>query len=91
MSLFGFGIGGMIFTSRFLWAEYYGRQHLGSILGLATTICLLVGGIGAPLAGYVHDTTGYYNTIWWVSVGLMLTCGIALVTAPIPKKPTIKT
>ncbi|MDP6646956.1 MAG: MFS transporter [Dehalococcoidales bacterium] len=91
MSLFGFGIGGMIFTSRFLWAEYYGRQHLGSILGLATTICLLVGGIGAPLAGYVHDTTGYYNTIWWVSAGLMLTCGIALVTAPIPRKPTIKT
>ena len=37
-------------------------------------INLAVGGIGAPLAGYVRDATGSYDSIWWVGVSLMVGC-----------------
>ncbi|MDA1258495.1 MAG: MFS transporter [Chloroflexi bacterium] len=55
MAVFGAGIGGMIFLQTYIWAEYFGREHLGSIRGLVMPINLIVGGTGAPVAGYVHD------------------------------------
>ncbi|MYE53893.1 MAG: MFS transporter, partial [Chloroflexi bacterium] len=55
MSVFGCGIGGMMFLQNFIWADYFGREHVGAIRGFAMPINLIVGGIGARLAGYVHD------------------------------------
>lgn len=86
MAVFGFGIGGMGFAASFLWAEDFGREHLGSILGVVTPITMLVGGIGAPLAGYVRDLTGRYDPIWWVSVGVILLCAGTLATTGAPQK-----
>ncbi len=86
MAFFGLGIGGMIFSSNFLWAEYYGRRHLGTIMGVVAPITMIVGGIGPPLAGYIRDTTGHYDPMWWTSVGLMTLSAVILVTAPAPRK-----
>jgi MFS family permease len=83
---FGFGIGGMMFSNNFLWAEYYGRQNLGSILGIAAPVTVIIGGIGAPLAGYVYDAVGDYGPIWWVSVGLIVLSVIILFTVRAPRK-----
>ena len=72
MITFGIGIGGMVFLQNFLWADYFGREHLGSIRGAVTPVTLIFAGIGAPLAGYVRDGTGSYNlsgqwasACWW--------------------------
>ena len=87
MAVFGLGIGGMMFLQNYIWADYFGRAHLGAIRGLMMPITLLVGGIGAPLAGYVYDATGSYNGIWWGGV-VLLTCA-AVVTSTIraPGRP----
>lgn len=71
MITFGLGIGGMMFLQNYIWAEYFGRAHLGSIRGLVMPITLIVGGAGGPIAGYVWEATGTYDQIWWAGVAFM--------------------
>jgi MFS family permease len=87
--MFGLGIGCQMFAANFLWAEYYGRQNLGSIMGVVAPITMIVGGIGPPLAGYVHDAIGRYDPMWWVSVGLIAISVVILFTTRTPKKAAI--
>ena len=72
MAIFGLGIGGMMFLQNFIWADYFGRQSVGSIRGLVNPITLIVGGLGAPAAGYVRDIWGTYDPAWWAGVTLMV-------------------
>ena len=86
MAIFGLGIGGMMFLQNFIWADYFGRGHVGAIRGFAMPINLILGAAGAPIAGYVYDRTGSYTEVWWVGVALMAcSVALALVTPP-PKK-----
>lgn len=86
MGTFGIGVGGGQLLRDFIWAEYFGRQHLGSIRGVVSPVILTFGAMGAPLAGYVWDSTGSYGPVWWVSVGLFLFAAIVLYLTPPPKK-----
>ena len=86
MAVFGLGIGGMMFLQNFIWADYFGRESVGSIRGLANPINLVVGGLGAPAAGYVHDYTGTYELAWWVGVGLMVFAAVLTLATPAPEK-----
>jgi len=84
MALFGLGIGTNMFTQSYIWAEYFGREHLGSIRGFVMPINLFIGGLGAPAAGYVLDRTGSYDPAWWSGVILML---IAATVFALSRKP----
>ncbi len=86
MAIFGFGIGGMMFLSNFIWADYFGRQFVGGIRGIVNPINLIVGGLGAPAAGYVRDITGSYDPAWWVGVGLMTSAAVLTLLTPAPRK-----
>lgn len=89
MGLFGFGIGGLLYMQNIIWADYFGRAHIGAIRGVVNPITMLTGAAGAPIAGYVYDATGSYEPVWWASVGLMLVGACAvLVTAP-PREQTL--
>lgn len=88
MAVFGLGIGGTMFLANFLWADYFGRAHLGGIRGIVTPITLMIGGIGAPLAGYVRDSTGSYDSIWWAGVVLMFVAAVGLSLTRAPSKGT---
>jgi MFS family permease len=91
MAVFGLGIGGQMFLQNFMWADYFGRMNLGSIRGIVTPITLIIGGIGAPLAGYIRDITGSYDTIWWAGVSLMLVGALAIAATPAPGRRPAKT
>jgi len=86
MWIFGMGIGGMMFLNNFIWADYFGRGSVGGIRGLANPINLVIGGIGAPAAGYVRDWTGSYDPAWWVGVGLMSAAALLIVLTRAPRK-----
>jgi MFS transporter, OFA family, oxalate/formate antiporter len=88
MAIFGLGIGGMMFLQAFIWADYFGREHLGAIRGAVMPVTLLIGGIGAPAAGYVYDITGTYDGIWWVGVTIMASAAILAVTIKAPLHPS---
>lgn len=87
MITFGLGIGVGLLMQSYLWAEYFGRQHLGAIRGAVMPITLLVGGTGAPLAGYVRDATGSYLVVWQAAVAMMLLGAVLLLLTPAPRPP----
>lgn len=91
MIFFGFGIGVWILLETFIWADYFGRQNLGSIRGAVMPVTLISGAAGAPIAGYVRDITGAYEVAWYVGVSLMIVAALILVATPKPTRPTIDT
>src|SRR5688572_24551524 len=91
MITFGLGIGGTHLMQNYLWAEYFGRRHLGSIRGAVMPIMLLLGGTGPPLAGYVYDTTGSYTPAWATSTALMVIGAVVLARTPPPGYPEAST
>ena len=72
MGLFGLGMGIVMYLQNLIWAEFFGRIHLGAIRGFTMPISLLIGAAGAPFAGYVRDVTGSYAPAWWGSTAVML-------------------
>ena len=90
MAIFGLGIGGMMFLQNIIWADYFGREYVGSIRGLVNPINLVVGGIGAPAAGYVRDLTDSYDPAWWAGVVLMTLAAALTALTPPPRKASNK-
>ncbi|MBI4338575.1 MAG: MFS transporter [Chloroflexi bacterium] len=86
MGAFGTGIGGLMLLQSYLWAEYFGRGHIGSIRGFVTPFTLLFGGLSAPLAGYFRDVTGSYAPIWWPSLAILLVAAFLMLFTPRPEK-----
>jgi MFS family permease len=86
MVTFGLGGGGLLLMNNYVWAEYFGRRHLGSIRGAVMPITLIFGGAGAPLAGHIYDFTGSYNAAWGAGIVLFLLGGIVLATTPAPSE-----
>ena len=84
MITFGIGAGGMILLQNFLWADYFGRANVGGIRGAAMPFMMLFSAAGPPLAGYVQDSTGSYNPVWWVGSVLMLVGAAILMTTTPP-------
>jgi predicted MFS family arabinose efflux permease len=85
MTVFGLGIGVLLLMHNYLWADYFGRGHLGSIRGAVTPIILVVGGAGAPAAGYVRDATGTYTGVWLAATALMALGALVLALTPPPR------
>jgi len=71
--LFGTGYGGCNSTRLSLVRAYFGRANFGSIFGLMVGLGMLGSIAGAPLAGWVYDTWGSYQGIWYI---------MALLTVP---------
>ena len=86
MGTYGIGVAGNQLLRDYVWAEYFGRQHLGSIRGIVNPVVLAFSAVGPPLAGYVWDSTGSYNSIWWISVALVVAAAILLSLTPPPIK-----
>lgn len=89
MICFGLGIGVLGLMQNYLWAEYFGRKHLGGIRGAVTPITLVFGGIGAPISGYVRDATGTYNGVWIAAIVLMALGAVILSFTPPPPPPLV--
>jgi predicted MFS family arabinose efflux permease len=58
-------------------AQMFGLKHMGSLYGIVFLNHQLGSFLGVWLGGYLYDTTGSYNNVWWAAAA------IALVTAAI--------
>ncbi len=83
--LFGIGYGGGNSLRPSLGREYFGRGSFGSIFGLIIGINMLGGLSGPPLAGWVYDTWGAYQSTWLVFAGLAVVA-LCLVVSTRPLK-----
>jgi MFS family permease len=62
--------------------EYFGRNRLGTILGLMMGISGLGIVLGPLFAGWVFDNLGSYQAAWLMFAGLTLTATVIMATTP---------
>ena len=80
--VFSFGWGGSVTTEMALLRKYFGRSNFGTILGFSSGVRMVGHMLGAPLAGWVFDTWGSYQGIWFGIVSLPLMALVLALTAP---------
>jgi len=62
----------------FLWANYFGRKHLGSIQGVGQTIGVIGASLGPLPLGVAYDIFGTYNGALYLLAILPIVCGITV-------------
>lgn len=60
-----------------MWAKYFGRLHLGSIMGVAQTFAIAGSALGPMPLGIARDTLGSYTAVLMWSLILPVGFGIA--------------
>jgi sugar phosphate permease len=76
-------VSGLHFLLRLAWADYYGRQYLGTIRGV--TLPIQIGGqaLGPVIAGKVFDIMGeYYNAFVFFAAAVALASLLVLTAVP---------
>ncbi len=83
----GFGVGGLHLLIRLVWADYYGRQNLGTIRGL--TMSVQVGGqaLGPVIAGFMFDYFDSYRIPFTFFAVAVFMAGIMALAAKPPRTP----
>jgi MFS family permease len=74
MAYQGMTLSGFPPLSILLWPEFFGRMHIGSIIGLTQFFSTIAGAVGPVIAGVVYDETGTYETTLWLLVCSWLIC-----------------
>lgn len=82
--VYGFVQGGMITTQQVLFANYYGRRHLGSIRGVVMLAMALGNAAGATGSALVFDVTDSYISVFWAFAVLN---GAGAAAAMVARKP----
>ncbi len=80
--LFSTGWGGSITMRAILLREYFGRSRFGKIYGFVMGVAMLGAIAGAPLAGWVFDTWGTYQWVWFAFAGLSVAALVIVLTTP---------
>jgi len=84
--LLGATSGLMGIVSSVIWADYYGREHLGSITGVASMILILGSALGPMPLGIARDMLGSYNLALNVSAVLPFLLGVLSLFVSRPHK-----
>ena len=82
--IYGLGISGAMTVRVPITREYFGIGHFGSVFGMLSVFTVVGGIIGAPVAGWVYDTSGNYFPIWYIFAGLTMVATILLLIMPGP-------
>ncbi len=61
--LYGTGLAGSFVLREVIWANFFGRNSLGTVRGLSMLFSHLFAASGAPFFGFLHDRTGSYDLI----------------------------
>lgn len=83
---YGFGFQTGHVAQNMMWADYYGRRHLGEIRGLALPLTLGLGATAFPVTAIIRDVTGTYTPAWVVAGVALVLASIALSSARPPMK-----
>ena len=59
--LYGTGLAGSFVLREVIWANFFGRNSLGTVRGLSMLFSHLFAASGAPFFGFLHDRTGSYD------------------------------
>jgi MFS family permease len=82
--LFGFSYGAVSTLFPAVVADYFGREHAGSIAGLLFSMAGSMAAWGPLAAGWIYDRSGSYGLAWWLSAGFnaLALCLLAFARPP---------
>ena len=83
----GFGFGGTLPLGEFLWAEYFGRRHLGAVRSVGVPLTIIFGSAGPILVGLYFDAVGAYDGAFLVLAAVYIAGGATIFSSrrPPPK------
>ena len=85
--LWGFGVGGMIPITEFIWASYFGRRHIGAVRTTALPITVVLAASGPLFVGGYFDQVGDYDGAFFaMTASLLLGSALVLITRKPPPK-----
>lgn len=82
----GLGLGGIAPLAAALLAKAFGQKAFGPMMGLMTPIMIPFQATGAPIAGYIFDTTGSYELAWHGFAVVMATAIVAVGLTRMPEE-----
>lgn len=65
---YGFGFGGTIPISEYLWVSYFGRTHIGAIRGISQPLTIIGPTIGPVLVSLWYDRSGRYGPAFFAII-----------------------
>ena len=84
---FGLSSGGMFILQQVIFAEFYGREHLGAIRGIVWPIQMVFNAAGPFIASVAFDALGSYTLIFTVFAGLLMLSSVLMLLARPPADP----
>jgi predicted MFS family arabinose efflux permease len=88
--IFGVSSGISMIAMGNLIPDYFGRSQFPKIMGYTMPFNTFISSIGAPLAGYIRDTTGSYIPAFQVCLALLVVSFLCIIFAKPPKHPSLK-
>ena len=82
MCVSGFCSGAFIPMHPYLNSRYFSADIIGQVNGAQMPLFLPFGLIGAPLAGYLYDLQGHYETVFWGLAAVLVVAGILALLLP---------
>ncbi|MFC1987034.1 MFS transporter [Chloroflexota bacterium] len=83
--IFGMGWAGLGALKTPIVREYFGTKNFGTIFGLIRVFSMIGLLVYPPVAGWVYDTRGTYDPIWFIYAGLAVVGTILMLTTPNPR------
>ena len=84
--LLGIGVMGGFQLGTQVWADYYGRREIGSIIGAFNLIRTLAVALGPLLAAGIHDSMGSYRPSFVLFAGFCFAAALGLAFSRPPQK-----
>ncbi len=81
----GLGFGGVTPLWTNMPARTFGARSIGRALGVMNPLHIPITGGSAPLAGYISDTTGSYDLVFLIYIGLCLFAAAGLYLLKMPR------
>jgi MFS family permease len=82
----GLGHGPFLQLIALVWGNYFGRGHIGSILGTVQPAIVLAGASGPLVGGLLFDQFGDYRVFLWLLVAAAAGAGLLFFLSPPPQR-----
>ncbi len=84
IGVFGLGMGGVGALTPLVITDMFGLRQFGSIMGLTQTAIIIPVIAGPIMAGMIFDSTGGYNLMFSITVGMLIVSIVAFLLAKAP-------
>jgi cyanate permease len=84
--LYGTGLAGSFVLREVIWANFFGRNSLGTVRGLSLFFSNLFAASGAPFFGFLHDHTGSYDLSFTIFACALFTSAFLVLLAKQPRR-----